>query len=85
MNHERFGEQSGRPGRRFTDRSSDAIVVALGTWRLRLSPVRPRVHPSWAIIRVKAGLTDPHFLLGPVELDLKTKTVTEYLEEWRPA
>ncbi|PPH14633.1 hypothetical protein C5C35_14470 [Rathayibacter sp. AY1F8] len=61
------------------------IVVAPGTWRLRLSPVGPRLHPSWAIIRVMPRLTDPHFLLGPVELDLKTKTVAEYLEEWRPA
>lgn len=35
--------------------------------------------------RVKADLTDPHYLLGQVELDLETKTVAEFLEEWRPA
>jgi hypothetical protein len=34
---------------------------------------------------VKADLTDPHYLLGQVELDLETKTVAEFLEEWRPA
>ncbi|PPG83298.1 hypothetical protein C5C52_03180 [Rathayibacter sp. AY1E5] len=44
-----------------------------------------RLDTGAEIIRMKADLTDANHLLGQVELDLETKTVAEFLEEWRPA
>ncbi|PPF47544.1 MULTISPECIES: hypothetical protein [unclassified Rathayibacter] len=62
------------------------IDMALGTGFL--APyylVVLRLDTGAEIIRMKADLTDANHLLGQVELDLETKTVAEFLEEWRPA
>ncbi|PPF73213.1 hypothetical protein [Rathayibacter sp. AY1E6] len=62
------------------------IDMALGSGILApYDLVVVRLDTGAEIIRVKADLTDPHYLLGQVELDLETKTVAEFLEEWRPA
>jgi hypothetical protein len=63
-----------------------AVDLALGSGILApYDLVVVRLDTGAEIIRMKADLTDPHYLLGQVELDLETKTVAEFLEEWRPA
>ncbi|BDI22276.1 hypothetical protein L3i23_10520 [Herbiconiux sp. L3-i23] len=51
----------------------------VGTYDL----VVERLDSGREVIRTRADIGDPHHLLGQVELDLETKSVEEFLAEWR--
>jgi hypothetical protein len=42
-----------------------------------------RISTGAEVVRTRADIGDPHFLLAQVQLDLETKTVVEFVEEWR--
>jgi multisubunit Na+/H+ antiporter MnhE subunit len=51
----------------------------VGTYDL----VVARIDTGREVIRTRADVGDPRIVLGQVELDLETKTVAEFLAEWR--
>lgn len=61
-----------------------AIDAALGGGVVTVHDlVVTRLDTGAEVIRTPADTGDPHHLLGQVDLDLETKTVEEFLREWR--
>ncbi|MFD1713085.1 hypothetical protein ACFSBZ_01255 [Amnibacterium flavum] len=69
-------------------RSLMSVVTALVTGPGSEDPtpydlVVRRIDSGAEIIRTRADVGDPSVLLGQVQLDLETKTVAEFVAEWR--
>jgi hypothetical protein len=76
-------EPSGTRTRRLLRRAWALIRAASGDVEIDADLVIRRRAGGAEVLRTAADIGDPHFLLETVRRDLETKTVDEFVREWR--
>ena len=76
-------EPSGTRTRRLVRRAWALVRAAWGDVEVDADLVIRRRSSGAEVLRTAADLGDPQFLLKTVRRDLETKTVDEFVREWR--
>ena len=79
----RLEEPSGTRTRRLLRRAWALVRAAWGDVEIDADLVIRRRAGGAEVLRTAADVGDPHLLLETVRRDLETKTVAEFLAEWR--